>query len=104
MKLQTTKIEYNRNLRKDSRFEMFYENIKEAKDRLPLPRFEELEVGDSEGGYVIGLADIHYGAFFESENNKYSREEVQVRFEKLIAKLKKIIHKNGINKITILAK
>lgn len=102
MKLQTTKIEYNRNLRKDSRFEMFYENIKEAKDRLPLPKFEELEVGDNEGGYVIGLADIHYGAFFESENNKYSREEVQVRFEKLIARLKKIIHKNGINKITIL--
>ena len=41
MKLQTTKIEYNRNLRKDSRFEMFYENINDARDRLPMPVFEE---------------------------------------------------------------
>ena len=102
MKLQTTKIEYNRNLRKDSRFEMFYENINDARDRLPMPVFEELICEEQEGEYVLALADIHYGAFFESINNSYSREEVQRRFGKLIAKLKVLIHKNEINKLNII--
>ena len=102
MKLQTTKIEYNRNLRKDSRFEMFYENINDARDRLPMPVFEELICEEQEGEYVLALADIHYGAFFESINNSYSREEVQRRFEKLITKLKVLIHKNKINKLNII--
>lgn len=102
MKLQTTKIEYNRNLRKDSRFEMFYENINDARDRLPMPIFEELISEEQEGEYVLALADIHYGAFFESINNSYSREEVQRRFGKLIAKLKVLIHKNKINKLNII--
>ena len=102
MKLQTTKIEYNRNLRKDSRFEMFYENINDARDRLPMPVFEELICEEQEGEYVLALADIHYGAFFESINNSYSREEVQRRFGKLIAKLKVLIHKNKINKLNII--
>ena len=102
MKLQTTKIEYNRNLRKDSRFEMFYENINDARDRLPMPVFEELICEEQEGEYVLALADIHYGAFFESINNSYSREEVQRRFEKLITKLKVLIHKNEINKLNII--
>ena len=102
MKLQTTKIEYNRNLRKDSRFEMFYENINDARDRLPMPVFEELICEEQEGEYVLALADIHYGAFFESINNSYSREEVQRRFGKLIAKLKVLIHKNKINKLNVI--
>lgn len=102
MKLQTTKIEYNRNLRKDSRFEMFYENIKEAKDRLPLPEFEEVYDNDfNNGEYVLSLADIHYGAFFESENNTYSRQEVKDRFEILLFRLKNLINKNRIEKLTI---
>ena len=102
MKLQTTKIEYNRNLRKDSRFEMFYENINDARDRLPMPVFEELICEEQEGEYVLALADIHYGAFFESINNSYSREEAQRRFGKLIAKLKVLIHKNKINKLNVI--
>ena len=102
MKLQTTKIEYNRNLRKDSRFEMFYENINDARDRLPMPVFEELICEEQEGEYILALADIHYGAFFESINNSYSREEVQRRFGKLIAKLKVLIHKNEINKLNVI--
>ena len=102
MKLQTTKIEYNRNLRKDSRFEMFYENINDARDRLPMPVFEELICEEQEGEYILALADIHYGAFFESINNSYSREEAQRRFGKLIAKLKVLIHKNKINKLNVI--
>lgn len=104
MKLQTAKIEYNRNLRKDSRFEMFYENIRDAKDRLPLPEFEENDNFNFSicGEYVLTLADIHYGAFFDSENNSYSRDEVKKRFEHLIFELKSLIKRNEIRKITVL--
>ena len=56
-KLQATKIEYNRNIRKDSRFELFYENIKDSKDRLPLPEFEELQINDNDIDNVINLLD-----------------------------------------------
>ena len=101
-KLQATKIEYNRNIRKDSRFELFYENIKDSKDRLPLPEFEELQINENDGGYVLSIADVHYGATFESENNIYNREEVKTRFEVLLQKLKKLIYKNNINKLTII--
>ena len=101
-KLQATKIEYNRNIRKDSRFELFYENIKGSKDRLPLPKFEELQINENDGGYVLSLADIHYASTFESENNIYNREEVKRRFEILLQKLKKLIYKNNINKLTII--
>ena len=101
-KLQATKIEYNRNIRKDSRFELFYENIKDSKDRLPLPEFEELQINENDGGYILSIADVHYGATFESENNIYNREEVKRRFEILLQKLKKLIYKNNINKLTII--
>lgn len=103
MKLQSTKIEYNRNLRKDSRFELFYENIRDAKDRLPMPKFEEILTCDGNNGeYILSLADIHYGAFFTSENNYYSREKVKGQFEILLFKLKTLIHKNRIEKIRVL--
>jgi len=102
-KLQATKIEYHRNLRKDSRFELFYENIRDSKDRLPLPEFEDILINDSEEGeYVLSLADIHYGATFESENNIYSREEVKRRFEVLLCRTIKLIQRNNIEKINVL--
>lgn len=103
MKLQSTKIEYNRNLRKDSRFELFYENIKNAKERLPMPKFEQILTCDVDNGeYILSLADIHYGAFFNSENNYYSRDKVEKQFEILLFKLKTLIQKNKIEKIRIL--
>jgi hypothetical protein len=102
-KIQATKIEYNRNLRKDSRFELFYENIKDSKDRLPLPKFNEVLLNDYDnGGYLLSIADIHYGATFESENNNYSREEVKRRFEVLLHKTRQIVKKNDIQTLNII--
>ena len=43
-KLQATKLELNRNQRIKSRRELFYENIGEEIERLPLPKFEELPI------------------------------------------------------------
>ena len=102
-KLQATKIEYNRNIRKDSRFELFYENVRDSKDRLPLPKFNEILLNDyCDGQYLLSIADIHYGAMFESENNSYSREEVKRRFEVLLYKTRQIIKKNEISTINII--
>ena len=102
-KLQATKIEYNRNLRKDSRFELFYENIKDSKDRLPLPKFNEVLLNDYDNGeYLLSIADIHYGANFQSENNNYSREEVKRRFEVLLSKTRQIVKKNEITTLYII--
>ena len=102
-KLQATKIEYNRNIRKDSRFELFYENVRDSKDRLPLPKFNEILLNDyCDGQYLLSIADIHYGATFESENNSYSREEVKRRFEVLLYKTRQIIKKNEISIINII--
>ena len=102
-KLQATKIEYNRNIRKDSRFELFYENVRDSKDRLPLPKFNEILLNDyCDGQYLLSIADIHYGATFESENNSYSREEVKRRFEVLLYKTRQIIKKNEISTINII--
>lgn len=100
-KLQATKIELNRNLRVEGRQELLYESIKDAKDRLPLPEFNEIPIEYNNGGYVLSWADIHYGAEFESENNKYSREECKRRFDKLVSRVKNMCLEKGINHLHI---
>ena len=76
MKLQTANIERNRVDRNESRQEMYYEYVGNVCTALPLPEFQPLYY-DSDGnelGYLMSLADIHYGAKFKSENNEYSTE------------------------------
>ena len=65
-KLQATKIEYNKLVRADSRRELFYENIADTIERLPLPNFEPIKYENSgDGEYILSWADIHYGATFD---------------------------------------
>jgi len=52
-KLQATKIEYNRNLRTESRFELFYENIKDAIQRLEVPNFKRMNVDSNDKEYCV---------------------------------------------------
>ena len=85
-KLQATKIEYNRNIRNESRQELLYENIKESQERLPIPNFKPIDSECKDGTYILSWADIHYGADFISENNIYNREECRRRFELLTGK------------------
>ncbi len=100
-KLQTTKIELNRNLRMDGRQELFYENIKDAKDRLPFPKFNNIHRSDNFSEYILAWADLHYGANFTSENNFYDREECKLRFERMVDKVNKLIENNKISKLHI---
>ena len=103
-KLQTTKIESNRILTHEARFELFYENIKDKIMRLPLPEFYEInpKVG---GGYsedVQVITDIHYGASFKSQNNEYSTKICQDRFDLLLSETITYCLKNNLTKLNIL--
>lgn len=103
-KLQATKIELNRNLTHESRFELFYENVREEIKRLPLPEFKEIKnnitYDYSEDIQVI--TDIHYGANFESENNKYSTKICQERFDELLVETIEYCLKNNLTRLGIL--
>lgn len=92
LKLQTTKVEYNRHLRHDSRFELFYDNIRDVIETLPVPEYQfsptPLDIYDSE--YVLTISDLHYGAKFDAINNSYSREICKQRFELLYQEM---VHK-----------
>lgn len=101
-KIQATKLELNRVLRQDSRFDLFYENIKNSIVSLEPPVFNILEYQDTEKEYILGCGDLHYGANFKSENNEYSREICKQRFEKLLSVLAYEINKNKISKIKMI--
>lgn len=101
-KLQATKIEYNRNKTHDSRFELFYENVKDAFETLPVPIFECMEEFCEDREHILTFSDIHYGANFVSENNSYSIEECHRRFEKMLNKTILQVRKDGISKLKVL--
>ena len=102
MKLQATKLELNRNKRVDSRFELLYENVKDAIETIEVPEFEGSFVQHNSKEYLLNFSDIHYGATFKSENNEYSRAICKQRFELLLSKTVDIIQKEGISKLHIL--
>lgn len=102
-KLQATKTELTRSLTHESRFELFYENVKEAIETLPLPIFNTLSYKqDDMEDFVLSFADLHYGANFVSENNRYSREICKERFEVLLSETIKYIEDESVNKMKVL--
>lgn len=108
IKLQTANIERNRIDRNVSRQEMYYEYIGNTITTLPLPDFKTLQVADDEYSrdeinYIVGLADIHYGASFKSINNMYSPEIVKSRLEYLTIRLIDFIRQKHIRKLTIVS-
>lgn len=101
-KLQATKLELNRNQRIKGRRELFYENIGDFINQLPIPEFEELPIKESNGEYILCWSDLHYGADFISENNMYSREECKRRLQILTSKVKNMCKEKHINSLHIL--
>ncbi len=103
-KLQATKNEQLKTLRIHSRFELFYENVRNAIETLDVPDFvysNNLYL-DENKEYVLAISDIHYNSHFVGMNNKYSREICIQRFEKMLCEVNKEIIKNKINKIKVL--
>lgn len=102
-KLQATKLERDRLEKTESRFELFYENIKDAITTLPLPDIKPYKwnkVSDDE--YIVLIADVHFGAKFKSIHNEYSIDIVKERFKQLLTELVLLIEERHISKITVL--
>lgn len=103
-KLYATKIESNRNLRLVSREELFYENIKDAIQSLPMPN---IIAGSSDylvdygKEYVLAIADIQAGANFKIENNEYSLAICEDRFNKLLDMLIEYVQFYNVNKLHV---
>ena len=104
-KLNATKIEYNRDIRQESRFELFYENIRNAIETLPLSlsNFKrDLTQFNSQKEYVLTIADIHAGASFTSKNNEYSLTICKERFQTLLNETIKFVQEKNLSKIKVL--
>lgn len=102
-KLQATKVEWNREVLHQARFELFYHNIANAIRELDPPKFNELSAGKrNKKEFVLGFGDIHYGANFKSQNNEYSREIAKKRFEKLLAETIQYIKFHNVKELKII--
>ena len=102
IKLNTTRNEYNRNLRQHSRFELFYEDIKNNLNIIEVPKFNHRDYKEQETEYLLTIADIHCGANFISENNKYPLEECAHRFDKLLDYMIDFVKSKNLSHIHIL--
>ena len=102
-KNQATAIELNRLNRQQDRFELFYENIKNAIQALPVPHFtyDGSRLHESQKEYLLSIADIHGGANFKSENNEYSLEICANRFNKLLNYMIPYVQKHNITKLNV---
>lgn len=101
-KLYATKTEYTRQVRQQSRFELFYENVADEIKELVVPEFVGTNYSVNNKEYIISIADIHAGANFVIETNKYSFEEITNRFNKLLNYSINFVCEHQLNSIKVL--
>ncbi len=102
IKLQTANLERQRLDRVSVRQQMYYEYIGRVVSSLPLPEFKSIYESREESiEYLLTISDIHYGSYFESENNSYSSTEAEHRLELLTGYTIDFIKKNQLNKIHV---
>lgn len=105
IKLQTSNVERSRIDRAEARQEMYYEHVGQIIKALPIPNFEQItdtndDVADQRD-YILTITDIHFGAEFLSENNKYSKEIALERFEYLLDKTIHFIKQNKLTNLKV---
>lgn len=102
-KLYATKMEANRNLRQESRTELFYENIRDAIVALPVPELSNRhnDVDHNDKAYVLAIADIQAGAKFKLDCNEYSLEICKNRFSDLLSLVVDYILENHVFKLHV---
>ena len=101
-KLYATKTEYSRQVRQQSRFELFYENVARELNEYDVPEFIGLNYSEQMKSYILSIADIHAGANFITETNEYSFEEVTRRFNKLFNDVVYFVKEKNINNLKVL--
>lgn len=105
MKLQTINAERNKTLRTEARRELFYENIGQYVKTLPVPEYRPITASkdcSENSSYILTIADIHYGAVFQSVNNTYSPDICRDRFERLTRETILFIKKNQVKELIVL--
>ena len=103
-KLQTLNLERNRLDREESRHNLYFEYIREAIKKLPVPEFEPMPVVQSNTKeYVLCLADLHYGTSFSGLHNAYSPEICAKRFSMLLQQMNSFIFQHEINRIKVVS-
>lgn len=104
IKLQTSNVERSRIDRAEARQEMYYEYVGNVVQSLTPPEFHPIEDNvHHEINYLVGLADVHYGATYCSVNNEYSPEEAKRRFEYLTYRLIHFVQDKHITTLTIVS-
>lgn len=96
IKLQTLNVERNKIDRAEARQELYYEQIANIIQTLPLPEFNP--IGDYDNGeetYILAISDIHAGAKFKSLKNEYSLEIMRERFVELTDRIEDFIKKHN---------
>ena len=101
-KLYATKTEYTRQVRQQSRFELFYENVANEIKVLDVPEFVNIDYSVNNKEYLLTIADIHAGANFITETNEYSFEEITKRFNKLFIDTIYFIEEHQLRHIKVL--
>lgn len=102
-RLSMVRREYNAAIKKKSRQEIFYENVANNIQTLEVPNFEIKHINnDYDSDYVLTIADIHAGSFFDIGSNAYSYEICTQRFEKLLNETISFVLKNNIIHINVL--
>ncbi len=101
-KLYATKTEYTRQVRQQSRFELFYENVANEIKIFDVPKFVGLDYSANNKEYILTIADIHAGAEFITETNGYSFDEITRRFNKLFNDVVYFIKEHQLNYIKVL--
>lgn len=101
-KLYATKTEYTRQVRQQSRFELFYENVANEIRTLEVPEFVGFEYSKNDKEYILTIADIHAGAEFVTETNKYSFDEITNRFNKLLVDTIDFVKEHNLYRIKVL--
>jgi len=102
IKLSTLRNDLNKTVREEARKELLWEEILNFVPRAKQTEFKPLLEQDNDKSYLLNFSDIHYDYFFVSENNQYSIEELERRFNKLLGDVVKLIQKEQISELTVL--
>lgn len=102
-KLYATKVELQRNIRQESRAELFYENIRNAVETLSMPDIFARPLCQQKANkdYLLCIADIQAGAKFTLPNNEYSLEICEKRFNKLLDDVIRYVVDDNIYKLKV---
>ena len=108
MKIQTEKVEMNRNLRELARDEMMVEKIHDAITTLPpLDNPKYIEPERNIRSYLLTIADCHFGIefkvkdFFGNIVNEYSPEIFKSRMMELYSYVIDTIERENINELNV---